>query len=216
MADPGRRTRILIVDDHALFRESIGRLLSREADFEVVSTCESVDQAFEVLGTRPVDVILLDFDLGRGHGADFLRHLKQERIKAQVLIVTAGIRPTDAAEVIREGVAGIFLKRDSAASLVQSIRDIEAGKVSFERGVFQQAVAEPQPSPSTPADPLTKRERQVISCLLEGLTNKEIADRLKVSEGSVKATFQQLFFKCGVRTRSQLVHIALERLKTQL
>jgi two-component system nitrate/nitrite response regulator NarL len=164
-----------------------------------------------------VDLILLDFDLGPSSGRDFLRRLREEHILGKVLIVTAGIRPTDAAELIRGGVSGIFLKRDSAASLVQSIHDIEAGKVSFEQGVFQQAIAEPAPSRAQRQETLTRRERQVLSCLLEGLANKEIAERLGVSESSsVKATFQQLFAKCGVRTRGQLVRIALERLKPEL
>jgi len=216
MAEPARRTRILLVDDHALFRDSIARLLSRELEFDVIATCDSIDDAFAILHRTPVDLILLDFDLGPSSGRDFLRRLREEHILGKVLIVTAGIRPTDAAELIRGGVSGIFLKRDSAASLVQSIHDIEAGKVSFEQGVFQQAIAEPAPSRAQRQETLTRRERQVLSCLLEGLANKEIAGRLGVSESSVKATFQQLFAKCGVRTRGQLVRIALERLKPEL
>ncbi|PYR33653.1 MAG: hypothetical protein DMF90_20075 [Acidobacteria bacterium] len=87
-----------------------------------------------------------------------------------------------------------------------------AGKVSFERQVFEQAMARVESSRvEPPTSALTDRERQVLTSVFEGLANKEIAARLGVSESSVKATIQQLFAKTGVRTRSQLVRIALER-----
>jgi len=110
------------------------------------------------------------------------------------------------------GISGVFLKRDSATSLVHSIRDVMAGKVSFEQELFQNAVAAPAPNhPSSPTERFTRRERQVLSYVFEGFGNKEIAGQLGVSESSVKATLQQLFAKTGVRTRSQLVRVALER-----
>ena len=125
------------------------------------------------------------------------------------MIVTAGIGSSEMAQLIRAGVSGVFLKRDSADRLAQTIRDVMAGTVSFEQGLFHRAVAGPAFSgPAEQAERFTKRERQVLSFVFEGLANKEIASRLDVSESSVKATLQQLFAKTGVRTRSQLVRIA--------
>jgi two-component system, NarL family, nitrate/nitrite response regulator NarL len=217
MPEPTESIRILLVDDHALFRESIARMLTRELDFDVVADCASVEDALLVLRQQPVDLILLDFDLGQRNGMDFMRRAREEDVTAKVLVVTAGIEPAEAGELIRSGISGIFLKRDSPASLAQSIRDVMAGKVSFEEEVFQQAMADNASASAGPrAEAFTPRERQVLSGVFEGLANKEIASRLGVSESSVKATLQQLFAKTGVRTRSQLVRIALERYKHEL
>ena len=212
MPESSERIQILIVDDHALFREGIARLLSREPGFDVVGDCGSIEDALDVLRQRRVDLVLLDFDLGRWDGADFLRLARQAGVQANVLVVTAGIQPEKAADLMHAGISGVFLKRDSATSLVHSIRDVMAGKISFEQELFQNAVAKAAPNhPSSPTERFTRRERQVLSYVFEGFGNKEIAGQLGVSESSVKATLQQLFAKTGVRTRSQLVRVALER-----
>ena len=217
MPESARPIRILLIDDHALFRESIARLLSGESGFDVVGDCGSIPDALAILRQRPVDLVLLDFDLGYQNGSDFMRLARQDGLTARVLIVTAGIQPNEAAKLILGGISGIFLKRDSAASLAQSIRDIMAGKVSFEQGVFQQAItAVAPPNPAPGGERFTERERQVLSSVFEGLANKEIASRIGVSESSIKAALQQLFAKTGVRTRSELVRIALERYKNDL
>jgi len=164
-----------------------------------------------------VDLVLLDFDLGHQNGLDFLRQASLHDIQPRTLIVTAGVEAQEMAQLIRAGVAGVFLKRDPADRLAQTIRDVMAGKVSFEQDLFHRAVAAPVfNAPVERAERFTKRERQVLSFVFEGLANKEIAGRLEVSESSVKATLQQLFTKTGVRTRSQLVRIALERYQHDL
>ncbi|MDR1989477.1 MAG: response regulator transcription factor [Acidobacteriaceae bacterium] len=207
-------TRILLVDDHALFRESVARLLSREPDFDIVAHCASADEALQVLAREPVDLVLLDFDLGQGDGLDFMRQVRATNVTARILIVTAGIAPDQAKGLIRSGISGIFLKRDSAARLAESIRDVLDGKVSFEQKLFLDAmVHQTATDVAAESDRFTTRERTVLSYVFEGLANKEIAARVGVSESSIKATLQQLFSKTGVRTRSQLVRIALERFK---
>ena len=208
---------ILVVDDHALFRESIARLLSREPDFDVIGHCGSIDEALVVLRQCRIDLVLLDFDLGAGDGLDFMRQARQGGLTAKVLIVTAGIKPPEAAELIRAGIAGVFLKRDSVGALAHTIRDVMAGKVSFEQELFRHTLADAvSPDEIRRGGKFTERERQVLSFVFEGLANKEIAGRIGVSESSVKASLQQLFAKTGVRTRSQLVRIALERYKHHL
>jgi DNA-binding NarL/FixJ family response regulator len=209
--------RVLLVDDHQLFRESIARLLGADAGLEIVGACGTVDEALAILRDRSVDLVLLDFDLGPRTGVDFLRRAESAGVAAKVLIVTADLEPAEAAALIGGGVAGIFFKRDSAASLAASIRDVMAGRVSFDEATFRAALAERSGGTrELGAKTLTKRERDVLGHVLGGLANKEIGDRLGVSESSVKATLQQLFGKTGVRTRSQLVRIALERYKDDL
>ena len=208
---------ILLLDDHALFRESVVRLLNSEPGFEVVGHCGSVEQALAILHQKSVDVVLLDFDLGDSDGEQFLRLAREQSIASKVLVVTAGVEDDKAADLIRQGVSGIFLKHNSASLLSRGIRDVMAGKVWFDQEQLLSALNhEPATQPQGHRQHLTQRERQVLSYVFEGLANKEIASRIGVSESSVKATLQQLFSKTGVRTRSQLVRIALEQYRDQL
>ena len=217
------KIRILLIDDHALFRESVVRLLDAERDFDVVGHYGSIQEAIATLKQKPIDIVLLDFDLGDRNGIHFMRVAKQEGFAGKVLVVTAGVEEGEAADLIAAGISGIFLKHSSAASLAQGIRDVMAGKVWFDRELLQGAVAGGKAGTTVPVRAgseaerqFTQRERQVLQYVFEGLANKEIAGKIGVSESSVKATLQQLFSKTGVRTRSQLVRIALEQYKGQL
>jgi len=132
--------------------------------------------------------------------------------------VTAGVDASVAAELIHSGISGVFLKHDSAALLVQAIRDVMAGKVWLNQDQLQTALRTQVGTPARDnrTRPFTVREQQVLSGVFEGLANKEIAARIGVSESSVKATLQQLFSKTGVRTRSQLVRVVLEQHRDQI
>jgi two-component system, NarL family, nitrate/nitrite response regulator NarL len=211
----GRSIRIVLLDDHALFRESVARLLSSDRDFEIVASCGSIDEALAALRGARIDLVLLDFDLGQRDGAKFLRSAHAQGYAGKVLVVTAGVDRHEAVELIRSGVSGIFTKHNSAALLAEGIRDVMSGKVWFDQELLREAVGEDKPRSEDEAGRFTERERLVLSFVFEGLANKQIAERIKVSESSVKATLQQLFAKTGVRTRSQLVRVALEQQKEQ-
>jgi DNA-binding NarL/FixJ family response regulator len=205
------RAKILLVDDHALFRESVARFLDSESGLRVVGGCATVDEAREFLVANEVDLVLLDFDLGQRDGLDFMRVAESVGYKGRVLLVTAGVDETSAANLLKRGIAGIFLKHDPPAVLVDAIREVLAGKVWFDQNYLQKIVGRTTEQELPHTSKLTEREQQVLVGVFEGLANKQIADRLQVSESSVKATLQQLFQKTGVRTRSQLVRIALEQ-----
>ena len=210
-------THILLLDDHALFRESVSRLLGAEPGFDVVAHCGTIEEALEVLRRKSVDLLLLDFDLGPRDGREFLRLAKEQGFNGKILLVTAGIDTGAISELIRSGVSGIFRKHDSAALLAQGIRDVMAGKVWLDQEQLQTTLrADARTSQSPGPRQFTERERQVLSFVFEGFANKEIAERIGVSEGSVKSTLQQLFSKTGVRTRSQLVRIVLEQYRDQI
>jgi two-component system, NarL family, nitrate/nitrite response regulator NarL len=219
MSKTGQKTiRLLIIDDHALFRESVARLLQAEPGFEVVAHCGSGTDALRVMKSRgEVDVVLLDLDLGRERGADFLEGLHNICFAGKVLLVTAGVSDSEIPNLIRKGISGVFLKHGSPASLVQGIRDTAEGKALFGQEMLRRAMEQGDALAADQARAkLTDRERQVLSFVFEGLANKQIADRLEISESAVKASLQQLFGKTGVRTRSQLVRAALERYRDQL
>jgi DNA-binding NarL/FixJ family response regulator len=208
---------ILLLDDHALFRESVGRLLAAEPGFDVVAHCGTIAEALPILIEKSIDVVLLDFDLGEHDGREFISLAKAQGFTGRVLVVTAGVDQGAATELIRSGVSGVFLKHDSAALLAQGIRDVMAGKVWLDQEQLQTALkSEASVQEENRKKQFAEREQQVLSCVFEGLANKEIATRIGVSESSVKATLQQLFSKTGVRTRSQLVRIVLEQHRDQL
>jgi DNA-binding NarL/FixJ family response regulator len=212
--------RIVIVDDHALFRESVARLLNAEPDFELVADCGTIQEALRVISTSHVDLVLLDFDLGQQRGANFFAEAKRVGFGGKVLIVTAGLSDVEGADLMRQGGAGIFMKHGSAAALAQGIRQVMSGKVWLEqqylRTIFDTPLGEKKDSQRGQHQQLSERERRVLNYILEGLTNKQIADHLDISESSVKAVLQQLFDKAGVRTRSQLVRVAIEQYRDQI
>jgi two-component system nitrate/nitrite response regulator NarL len=208
--------RLLLLDDHTLFRESLSRLLDAEPDFEMVADCSSVDQAIEILRSRPVDLVLLDYDLGPQRAPDFLDRIRALGLTPRVLMVTAGITASESVQVLNEGASGLFLKHSSPALLAEAIRKVHGGETWVDQRCLRdivQVASQPEGRPAS--KDFTERERAVLRGVFEGLSNKEIGARLDISESSVKAALQQLFHKTGVRTRSQLVRIALEQFAGQ-
>jgi DNA-binding NarL/FixJ family response regulator len=199
--------RLLLIDDHTLFRESVARLLQAEPGFEVVAHCASGTEALQIMkSSRDIDIVLLDLDLGQERGADFLNHLRNERFGGKVLLVTADVNESEVPSLIRKGISGVFMKHGSPGLLIQGIRETMEGKALFGQELLRRALERAQ-------GPVPDQRRSFV---FEGLANKQIADRLQISETAVKASLQQLFAKTGVRTRSQLVRVALEQYRDQL
>lgn len=212
-----RAIQILLVDDHALFREGVSRLLRSESGLEVAGDCGSIEEALRAVREKSIDIVLLDFYLGDRSSKEFLRLARQHGFNGKVLLVTAGMDEDATTELIRAGVSGIFLKRDSPSMLAQVIRHVVSGGVWLKQETLQSAVeAQCQTSAKSKNELFTKRERQVLSYVFEGFSDRRIAERIGVSSSSVKATMQRLFSKMGVRTRSQLVRIVLEQYKDRL
>jgi len=219
MSKTGQKSiRVLLIDDHALFRESVARLLQSEPGFEVVAHCGSGTEALQILkSSKEIDIVLLDLDLGHERGVDFLDSLQNARFDGKVLLVTADVNDREIPSLIRKGISGVFMKHGSPTLLVQGIRETMEGKALFGQDLLRRALERAEtPGQDQRRSKLTERERQVLSFVFEGLANKQIADRLQISETAVKATLQQLFAKTGVRTRSQLVRVALEQYRDQL
>jgi two-component system nitrate/nitrite response regulator NarL len=219
MTKTGQKSiRLLLIDDHALFRESVARLLQSERGFEVVAHCSSGDEALRILASsKEIDVVLLDLDLGNERGADFLDRLRTAHFEGKVLIVTADVNDSEIPSLIRKGISGVFMKHGSPALLIQGIRETMDGKALFAQDLLRRALDTTEASTTDQfRSKLTDRERQVLSFVFEGLANKQIADRLQISETAVKSSLQQLFAKTGVRSRSQLVRVALEQYRDQL
>jgi DNA-binding NarL/FixJ family response regulator len=205
------RIRLLLLDDHVLFREGLSRLLASEPDFEMVGNCGTSAEALDVLKGSPVDIVLLDFDLGDDHGSQFIAAARRAGYTGKILMVTAGMDAAESSIALQLGASGIFLKHNSPVTLAKAIRLVASGEIWMDQRVIHlMADGIHRREGQTFQKVLTEREQQVLRGIFEGLPNKEIAGRLGVSEGAVKATLQQLFQKTRVRTRSQLVRIALE------
>jgi len=208
-----RRTTILLVDDHALFREGAARLLGAERDFEVVGCCGSLEEALGILRSTKVDLVLLDLDLGRERGFQFFKPALDGGFAGRVLVVAAVVSHFEMRRLIHSGAAGIFLKQSPPNRLVEALRAVMRGQLYTDPALQDDLHSHSESTNLKKA--LTSREQAVLSGVAEGLSNKEIAARVHVSEALVKAILQQLFDRNGVRTRSQLVRIALEQHSAQ-
>jgi len=206
--------RILMVDDHSLFRESLSRLLETNPQFQVVGQCASASDALTTLSRREgIDLVLLDYDLGEESAISLLKQIKQSKSETKVLMVTAGLSDEATVQVMEAGSAGVFLKHSNPDQLVAAIQQVTKGEIWLDSAALQALLAGRRSRTESldRARPLTARQSEVLRGILDGLANKEIAWKLKTSESSVKAVIQELFHKAGVRTRSQLVRIAIER-----
>lgn len=205
--------RILLVDDHSLFRESLSRLLEAEPDFRVVGSYGTAAEAVQALERETADIVLLDHDLGNEQGSTFVENARHQGFRGRILMVTAGMSDVDTLRAFENGLSGIFLKHSSPGRLVEAIHRVAGGETWIDSQALQALVAGASRKSGEHEDSraLSPRERAVLKALLEGLTNKEIAASLKISETGVKWAIQQLFDKLGVRTRSQLVRIAVEQ-----
>jgi DNA-binding NarL/FixJ family response regulator len=208
-----RKIRVLIVDDHSLFREGLARLLAAEPEFEIAGNCAHLDEALKVLEGDQTDMVLLDHDLETEQGWRLLENMKQRAKKPKVLMVTAGMSRADMLNVMDQGAAGIFLKHSPPAQLAEAIRRVIAGEMWLDPKAVKPLIrsATRRADEDRLESSLSDREKAVLKGVLEGASNKKIGASLHLSEGTVKAALQQLFGKTGVRTRSQLVRLALER-----
>jgi len=206
LASDSRRLKLLLVDDHSLYRESLARLLTSELDFELFAQCRDAQQALQLMHGSAADVVLVDIVLAD----NLIQVMRKAGHNCKYLVLGTDVTAKTCAVVLRNGASGIFLASDSACRLPQAIRLVAAGDAWVEQKIVQMLAANFADFDRKWASGLTNRETSVLRGVVDGLSNKKIGDQIGVSEGTIKATLQHLFKKAGVRTRSQLVRIALE------
>jgi DNA-binding NarL/FixJ family response regulator len=163
-----KKIRILMVDDHSLFRESLGRLLQSTSDFEVAGQCATIPESMALLSEASVDLVLLDFDLGEEQGFSFFAELKRRRIEVKVLMVTAGMSDLATMRVMEAGASGVFLKHSSLEQLLTAIRQVANGEVWLDTGALH-ALIDGKSALSENSGitrPLTSRQSQVMRGIL--------------------------------------------------
>lgn len=203
----------LLVDDHAIFRQGVAGALA-EPNLKV-EHCGTIVEALQIISQHPIDLVLLDHDLGTERASHFLPAARQAGFQGRVLVVTAWITDNEARRLLQQGVSGIFLKHAPLEDLRAAIRITMSGGTYLDRSFVRTTEKPAEHRPD--ATPLfNDRQRRVLRAVLEGLSNKEIAWRLQISESYVKAILQSLFQKTGVRTRGQLVRVVFEQYEDEL
>jgi len=215
---PPLPTRVLIIDDHAVVRAGLRMLLESQPGITVVGEAATRTEALTLTGVTQPDIILLDLDLGGENGLDCLTELLAAAPQAHVLILT-GVRDTELhRRAVRLGAMGLVLKDKAAEVLLQAIARVRAGEVWLERAMIASVLGELTRSrhdqPVTPEAAkiaaLTRRERQVITLVGQGLRNKQIAERLFISEATVRHHLTAIFTKLDVADRLELVIYAYQ------
>ena len=210
-----KQIRLVLLDEQGLSRTSLARLLALEPGFEIAGVCGDPAEAVEALSLSPVDVVLLDFNIGPEAAAGFISAARSAGYQGQFLLLAGTVDAETSALVLKLGAAGIFLKSEAAERLIQAIWLVASGEVWIDRRVIHLLAERCADPAGRPLDPkpnrlLSHRERDVVTGILGGLTNRKIAVGMGLSEGSVKNILQGLFSRTGVRTRSQLVRLVLE------
>lgn len=208
-------TRIFLVDDHALFRESLARWFESQPDFKVVGQCSTVEEALSALTSGGFEIMLLDFELGDRRASEVFLSPKMKLSTAKVLLVTVGMTRAEVRQALNHGASGVFLKTNGPDALVDAIRSVMAGESHIDPKYANSENDHPLAGTNRRVK-FTERDRIVLRGVFDGMANKEIAEQLRVSESAIKASLQQLFSKTGVRTRSQLVRVALEHFRREI
>lgn len=205
--------RLVAIDDHTLFREGLRRLLEAEPEFEVVAEAGSGQQGIDEVMRHAPDVTLLDLALPDMPGLDVLRRLGRAASPTRVVLLTAAAGRQEMLEALVAGARGLVLKESATALLYKCIRSVAAGEYWFGRDRMPDLVEALRrlgvPKPPQPADTLTRREIQIVAAIVDGATNRDIADLLGVSEQTVKNHLSHIFDKLGVSNRLELALFAL-------
>ena len=221
----GAKIRIVVADDHPIFRDGLCKLLALEEDFEVVAQAQDGRQVLEVLQQYEPDILLLDLKMPGLDGLGTLQRLQAVKNKTRVIVLTASDDKNEFVQAMRLGTSGIVLKQTATELLIKSIRKVHAGEIWLDShttaAVIRQFVAadEPPPPPLAPASqgqgrerersPLSQREREIVALVAQGFKNKEMAEKMFISEQTVKNHLHNIFDKLGVSDRLELALYAI-------
>lgn len=194
--------RVFLVDDHEIVRRGVADLINAEPDLEVVGEASTVRQALgRIAATRP-DIAVLDVRLPDGSGIDLCRDIRSAHPDVQCLMLTAYDDDEASYTAVLAGAAGYVLKDIRGTGLLDSIRKVAAGQILVDPTVSRRVVAVAVESRATDSE-LSLRERQVLELIAEGLTNRQIAERLELAEKTVKNYVSGLLAKLGMERRTQ-------------
>lgn len=199
--------RLILADDHSIVLHGLQQFLEGRSGFTVMACCRNAEEALATVRHTPADVLILDLRMPGGNGLDVLRVVAREQPLLRVVLLTAVLRDQEAQEAIRLGARGIVLKESAPDDLVECLRRVHAGEQWIDRVVLGRAFAQSvDASAGREAQvALTTRELEVVRMAAAGLRNRDIAQQLGISEGTVKIHLHNAYEKLGVGGRVELV-----------
>ena len=206
--------RIVVVDDHPIVLSGLISVLEREPDLQVVARCTDGTSAIAAVAHHRPDVLLLDVQMPPPNGLAVLRELQQRRLSVRVILLTASVQDDDVMEAVRLGIRGLLPKESLTDDVVRCVRVVESGGTCLDPALVGRAMAAlltREAALREVARLLTPREIKVVQMLAQGLRNREIAERLFVSEGTIKVHLHRIFEKIGITSREQLVAYARDK-----
>lgn len=206
-----RQIRVLIADDHPIFREGLRRLLEAEREFVVVGEAKDGFEAVQSVEELQPDVLLLDLAMPRASGLTALRELAERRATVRTIMLTAAIEREETIEAFRLGARGVVLKESATEILYKCLRAVADGEywVGHERVGDIVRALRATGGVERPAAQLTQRELQIVAAVVDGGTNKDIGRQFGLTEQTVKNHLSHVFDKIGVSNRLELALYAL-------
>jgi len=205
--------RVLVADDHAVVREGLRALIEAEQGMTFVGEAADGVEAVYKSQTLEPDVILLDLVMPRKGGIEAIREIKDADPRARILVITSFAEDDKVFPAIKAGAQGYLLKDSSPRDLLRAIRDIYRGQPSMHPTIARKLMREIQRDSDLPLveEPLTEREAEVLSLVAQGFTNQEVADRLFVSERTVRTHVSNILSKLHLANRTQAALYALRK-----
>ncbi|HEY0795927.1 MAG TPA: response regulator transcription factor [Acidisarcina sp.] len=202
---PDDRIRILIVDDHPIVRMGINAIINARTDMVVVAQANSAEEALKLFQQHKPDVTLMDLRLPGMSGVDGIRAIRLKTPKARIVVLTTYEGDEDIHQALKSGAQGYLIKGMSHGDLIEAIRRVHKGEYFVPRPIADVLATR------TFGAQLTPREKDVLSLLVEGKSNKEIGAGLSISETTIKSHVSVILMKLGAADRTQAVVIALQR-----
>jgi DNA-binding NarL/FixJ family response regulator len=199
---------LVIVDDHPIVLHGLKRLFESTDGFDVVECCSSGAEALATARSRAFDVMLLDLRMPGQTGLDVLRTITAEKLPGRTVILTAAITDDEVVQAMRLGAQGVVMKESSPETLIECVRRVSRGEQWIDRETMGRAfgrVLQREEAARDVAKVLTPREIEIVRMITQGLRNKAIADRLSISEGTVKIHLHNIYEKLGVDGRLELM-----------
>lgn len=206
--------RIIIVDDHNLFREGLAAIIQQEPDIEIVGLVGTVEEAVQAAYTLKPEIILMDFILPDGTGADATRQIIENDPNCKVVFMTMSDKKEDLLIAIRSGAVGYLMKNITPSKLVAALRSVQRGESALSRSMTLQLMREfsrteaPEQSGDPALGKLTPREKEVLAELATGKSNQEIAHQLFISVNTVKYHVHSILEKLHLRDRKEAARFA--------